>query len=407
MQRDLNRADIHRYESNSLYQLPLHVDRLRRRSSSQTYLRDTINTLNEDGTQKYPLTISTASLATRVLFDRSNTIPRATGVSYLHGQALYRADRRNNGLQVGQPFNVTATREVIVSGGAFNTPQLLKLSGIGPKDELKNFKITLVKDLPAVGAYLQDNYEAPIHVEAAQSFGSPFANCTNLAPGDPCLREWRDNGTGPYGMGAAPAGMLHRSSVSENSDTDLFHFGAAAALFDGYFPGFSAVQAPGNTSFWSVVKMQYQNYAGTIRLRSTDPQDTPIINFNYFSEGGDHDLQALSEGVQFVLDVYKNTPAPYGPYKVILPDPEVDLKQAIMNQAYSHHACGSCRIGLGEENSCVDGKLRVHGVEGLRVVDASVFPRTPGGFPILPTFLVGAKASDMILQDARTNASAT
>jgi choline dehydrogenase len=202
-------------------------------------------------------------------------------------------------------------------------------------------------------------------------------------------------------MGAAPAGILYRSNVSENADTDIFMFGAAAAVFDGFYPGYSAESANLNTTFWSLVKMQYQNLdAGTVTLRSADPQDTPIINFNFFAEGGEHDLQALSEGIQFVLDVMADTPAPYGPYKVIVPDPSVDVKQAIMDQAYSHHAAGTCRIGLNEADSCVDSRFKVHGVDGLRVVDASVFPKAMGAFPILPTFLVGTKASDIILQDA-------
>ncbi|KAF1973568.1 alcohol oxidase [Bimuria novae-zelandiae CBS 107.79] len=373
---------------------------MRRRSSAQTYLRDTINELNDDGSQTYPLTIATNSLATRVLFDTSGGKPRATRVSFLRGQALYRADRRDNGLQVGESLEVIATREVIVSGGAFNTPQILKLSGIGPVDELKSFNISLVKELPAVGPNLIDNYEAGIQVEASTPHGSPFENCTNLAPDDPCLREWQEHDTGPYGMGATPAGMLYRSNVNVDADTDLFLFGAAGTVFDGYFPGFSTAQASLNSSFWSVVKMQYQNHAGTVTLRSADPQGTPVINFNYFFEERGHDLQAMSEGIQFVLDVLRDTPPPYGPYTIIQPDPSIDMKQAIMDQAFSHHASGTCRIGLSDTDSCVDSRFRVHGVEELRVVDASVFPDVPGGFPILPTFLVGTKASDVILQDA-------
>lgn len=401
MQRDLNRLDRDRYEKADLYQIPLHYDGMRQRSSSQTYLRDTINEMNQDGTQRYPLTISTNSLATRVLFETSGETPRATGVAYLQGQALYRADKRNNGLQVGRPFNVTATREVIVSGGAFNTPQILKLSGIGPRDELESFNIPIVKELPAVGTNLQDNYEAGVHVEASTPHGNIFQGCTRLAPGDPCFREWEEHGTGPYGLGAAPAAMLYRSSVSENNDTDLFLFGGAGVLFEGFYPGYSTPNAPLNTSFWSVVKMQYQNRAGTVRLRSADPQDMPIINFNYFAEGREHDLQALREGLQFVLDVYNNTPSPYGPYKVIAPDPSVDIDQAIMDQAFSHHAQSSCAIGLDATDSCVDSRFRVHGVDALRIVDASVFPIAMGGFPILPTFLISTKASDVILQDAK------
>jgi choline dehydrogenase len=375
---------------------------MRRRSGSETYLRDTVNERNANGSQRYPLIISTSSLATRVLFDTltNSTTPRATGVAYLQGAALYRADKRNNGLQVGVPHNVTATREVIVAGGAFNTPQILKLSGLGPRDELESFGIPVVHELPAVGTNLQDNYEAGIHVEASTPHGSPFQNCTSLAPGDPCFLEWEEHGTGAYGLGAAPVSLLYRSSVSENDDTDLFMFGGAATVFGGFYPGYSTRYSPPNSSFWSIVKMQYQNRAGTVRLRSADPQDTPLINFNFFAEGREHDLQALREGQDFVLGVYNNTPAPYGPYSVIVPDLSVDRDQAIMDEAFSHHAQSSCPIGMNATDSCVDAQFRVHGVGSLRVVDASVFPRPMGAFPVLPTFLISEKATDLILKDA-------
>jgi choline dehydrogenase len=400
----MNRIDSDRYEKDDLYQIPLHYDALRRRSSSQTYLRDTMDELNEDGTPRYPLTISTSSLATKVIFDTTSDRPRAIGVEYLSGQALYRADPRHDGLQVGTPMNVTASREVIVAGGAFNTPQILKLSGIGPRQELESFGIPVIQDLPAVGENLQDNYEGGVVVEAAQSFGNPFQawNCTLLAPGDPCLRAWREEGSGPYGIGAAPVGMLRRSSVSENADADLFYFGGVGVVFEGFFPGYSQQQSSPNSLFWSAVKMQSQNYAGNIRLRSADPQDTPIINFNYFAEGRDHDLQALAEGVQHILDVVNQTAPPFGPYTVIHPDPALPVEQAIMDQTFSHHATSTCVMGGANDtqNSCVDNRFRVHGVDGLRVVDASIFPRVPGAFPVLPTFMVSEKATDAILEDA-------
>ncbi|KAF2269262.1 alcohol oxidase [Lojkania enalia] len=406
LQRDMNRLDPRRYERDDLYQLTLHTDALRQRSSAQTYLRDTVNERNEDGSQRYPLTISTSSLATRVLFSNStgNEKPRSTGVAYLHGQALYRADRRYNGIQTGTPMNVTATREVIVAGGAFNTPQILKLSGVGPREELESFNIPVVVDLPAVGTNLQDNYEAGVHVEAAQDFQSTFENCTFLTPGDPCLREWMEEHSGAYGQGAAPVGMLRRSSVSENADADLFYFGAAGAVFEGHYPGFSSHRYPPSSFFWSAVKMQTQNRAGTVRLRSTDPQDVPDISFNFFQEGAEHDLQALSEGVQFVLDVFNQTQPPWGPYRVINPNPEVELRQAIMDQAFSHHASSSCPMGpTNSSSSCVDSRFKVIGIDGLRVVDASVFPRVPGAFPILPTFMISEKATDVIMEDASPN----
>jgi choline dehydrogenase len=403
MGRDMNRLDPARYAHDDIYQIPLHVDALRQRSSAQTYLRDTIEELNEDGTPRYPLTIRTNALATRVILENSNSTsgrPRAVGVEYLQGQALYRADRRNNGLQVGIPANVTATREVIVAGGAFNTPQILKLSGIGPREELESFNIPVVVDLPAVGENLQDNYEGGIHVQASVDFETAYENCTFLSPGDPCLRQWRDEHSGPYGQGAAPVGMLYRSSVSENEDADLFFFGSQAALFRGHFDGFSQVQVPRSTFFWSIVKMQMQNRAGTVRLRSADPQDTPIIDFNFFSQGGDHDLQALSEGIELAQRIFNVTGAPYGPFEQIEPAPGRDVRQALMDETFSHHASSSCAMGPANSTStCVDSRFRVVGVDGLRVVDASVFPRVPGAFPILPTFMISEKALDVILED--------
>jgi choline dehydrogenase len=196
--------------------------------------------------------------------------------------------------------------------------------------------------------------------------------------------------------------MIRRSSVSENADADLFYFGAAGIVFEGFYPGYSQAQHPPNSLFWSAVKMQSQNYAGNVRLRSADPQDTPIINFNFFAEGREHDLQALAEGIQMVLDVANATEPPFGPFTVIHPDPALPVEQAIMDQTFSHHATSTCVMGSlnDTQNSCVDNRFRVHGVDGLRVVDASIFPRVPGAFPVLPTFLISEKAFDAILDDA-------
>ncbi|PVI00425.1 GMC oxidoreductase [Periconia macrospinosa] len=408
MQRDMNRLDDTRYEANDLFNIPIHYDAQHRRSSAQSYLMDTVNQYNADGTHRYPLTINTNSLATRIIFENSTTggKPRAVGVEYLHGQALYRADQRHNGLQRGTPGNVTATREVIVSGGAFNTPQILKLSGVGPADELTQHGISVVVDLPAVGTNLQDNYEGGVHVEAARPFESVFMNCTWRAPGDPCLRQWEADGSGAYGIGAAPVSALYRTSVAETPDADLFLFGAAGALFEGFFPGYGTNYTPPETFFWSVVKMQMRNTAGTVKLRSADPQDTPEIAFNFFAEGREKDLQSLVEGVQWTLDAFESIGAPYGPYRVVKPVPGVDMGQSIMDDTFSHHASSTCAIGVNQTTSCVDSQFRVHGVDGLRVVDASVFPSVPGAFPVLPTFMISEKAFAVILEGLALNATA-
>ena len=400
MRRDLNRNDPQRYERDGVYQIPLHVDALRERSSAQTYLTRTVNAVNANGTKQYPLTISTGSLVTRILFDATNNSsePTAIGVEYLQGQSLYMADPRYNGTQIGIHKCVMASREVIIAGGAFNTPQILKLSGIGPRAELEKFEIPVVVDLPAVGNNLQDNYEFGVVVQASRDFETGYENCTLLAPGDPCLALWLAGSGGPYGQGP-PVGMLKRSNLSTDEDADLFYFGAAGSVFRGFFPGYSRLQAPLSSFFWSIVKMRPQNRAGTVLLRSSNPQDVPDINFNYFKEGADHDLQALMEGVEFARRIFNTTAPPWAPFTSIEPALGADVRQSIMDEAYSHHASCSCPIGpVGDPATCVDSKFRVQGVQNLRVVDASVFPRVPGAFPILPTFMVSQKATDVILE---------
>lgn len=155
MQRDINGIGPDRY-APGLYQLPLHIDGLRQRTGSWRYLHETLIAKAEDRSPKYPLTLSTQSLATRVLFkEGKDGKPRAYGVEYLKGEGLYSADKRYNESDSGQLMNVTASREVIVAGGAFNTPQILKLSGVGPREELESHDIDVVVDLPAVVSSLQ------------------------------------------------------------------------------------------------------------------------------------------------------------------------------------------------------------------------------------------------------------
>ncbi|TRX91714.1 hypothetical protein FHL15_007496 [Xylaria flabelliformis] len=409
LQRDLSRIDTNRYEQGVVFRFPLHINALRERSSARDYVIDTLNSRTSDGTERYPLTLSTNSLATRVLFDTTGDRPKAYGVEYLKGEGLYGADRRYNASQTGELKQVTATREVIVAGGAFNTPQILKLSGVGPREELENLDIPVVKDLPAVGNYMQDNYEGPIVVRAATTFsdGSPYVNCTfdyTNPETDPCFNEWHDSHTGAYGEGGAPIAMLYRSSHSENNDTDLFFFGAPGAVFDGHYPGCSQYQAPPETWFWSMVKMQPGNQAGTIRLRSANPRDVPEIQFNFFEQDGDRDLAAMVEGVEHAMRIFDGVQAPYAPFEIVepsVPGSGVSVEQGIRDLAFGHHVTSTCRMGPKDaEDYCVDSEFRVNGIDGLRVVDASVFPRTPGAFPVAPTFMISYKAYKLLVAEA-------
>ncbi|ETS80812.1 hypothetical protein PFICI_08341 [Pestalotiopsis fici W106-1] len=412
MERDLNAADAGRYARNGIYQLPLHYDEFRRRDGSRNYIVETLAARSPtDDSALYPLTLSTNSLATRVLFENTQDgRPKAYGVEYMVGEGLYAADRRYDAEAAGELRRVTASREVIVSGGAFNTPQILKLSGVGPRDELEALGIDVVVDLPAVGLYMQDNYEAGVTVEAAIPWeNNPFAECLfNVSDSsDPCLVEWQTTHTGPYGEGAAPISMLYRTSVSENEDADLLIFGAAGTVFRGFFPGYSTAHYPAESWFWSIAKMQTpgDQSQGTVTLRSADPRDVPSIDFNWFTEETrDRDLQALEEGVAFAMRMFNATGPPYAPFTVVEPRPDVgDTRQAIVDEAFSHHVTSTCRMGPSAEDAsqryCVDSKFRVHGVDGLRVVDASVFPRTPGAMPVAPTFVMSQKAFNVIMAD--------
>ncbi|EXK30692.1 hypothetical protein FOMG_13476 [Fusarium oxysporum f. sp. melonis 26406] len=400
MQRDINRLDKDRY-SPGIYQIPLHVDSIRQRNGAWRHLHETMTARTANGSSWYPLTVSTHSLATRVLLKEGrNGKPQAYGVEYLKGEGLYSADKRYDESESGRLINVTASREVIVAGGTFNTPQILKLSGIGPREELESLDIPVIMDLPAVGKYLQDNYEGGVTVEASVPWeNNPFGNCPfTLEANDTCYKEWNQSHTGAYGEGAAPISLLYRSSVSETNDTDLYLFGAAGTVFRGYFPGYSTWQAPPTSWFWSIVKMQPGNQAGTITLRSKDPRQAPEINFNYFAEKGDRDLQAIQEGVEHTMRIFNATGKPYAPFKVVEPRPGISIRQGIMDDAFSHHATSSCRMGpAGDKNYCVDSEFKVNGVDGLRVVDASIFPRTPGGFPAAPTFMISQKAFGVIM----------
>lgn len=394
LNRDANAADSDRMR-DGIRKHVLHHDELHRRASPGTYIRDTL----QEGS--FPLTVSTTSLATKLIFDDSlcdDGKRRVIGVEYLKGASLYRADPRHTRAGPGQLNTVRASKEVIVAGGAFNTPQILKLSGIGAKEELAEFDIPLQLELPAVGTNLQDNYEVAVDGLANQDFYNAFANCTFFTPGvpDQCLDEFEESGTGPYTSGPFLS-LLMRTSQSENADPDLWFFGSTGSGFHGFWPGYSNSTDPQSNFWWSIVKMQMQNRAGTVKLRSADPQDVPAIDFHYFSEGRETDLAALKEGIQLALNIF-NATEELGPFDITRPGD--DVEHDILYESWGHHASCSCPMGVDQQTSCVDSRFKVHGIENLRIVDGSVFPRVPGGFPVLATYMISEKAADVILEDA-------
>lgn len=351
------------------------------------------------------LTVRTHALATRVLLDDDK---RATGVEYLAGESLYQADPRHAEYHPAQRQVVSARREVILCAGAFNTPQLLKLSGIGPARELQRHGIPVRVDLPGVGANLQDRYEISVVHKAANEF-SLLQGMTLRAPQpgeapDPQFVEWLEE-KGPYTTNGAVMSIVKRS-FSQRPEPDLFLFGLLGA-FKGYFPGYSQALATHRDYFtWAILKAHTDNTAGTVTLRSNDPRDVPDINFRYFDEGTD-DLASVVEGVEIVRRIARRCQGVIS--EEILPGASVQtpeqLRQFIKDNAWGHHASCSCKMGpVGDPAAVVDSRFRVRGTRGLRVVDASVFPKIPGFFIVSAVYMVSEKARDVIIEDATTNA---
>jgi len=384
-----------------------------KRCSTRDYLLAIEKEADERTNQKkYRLTILSHALATRVLLDEGKP-PTAVGVEYMAGNSLYRADPRafsNNGEP--QPLKtVRARREVILGAGAFNTPQLLKLSGIGPPEELARFGIPVRVKLKGVGENLQDRYEVGVITELKHDFdllkGAPFKTPVPNQRPDPLLQDW-EKGIGVYTTNGSVIGIIKRSKPNR-PDPDLYIFGLPG-YFKGYEPGYSNALGVKNNYFtWAILKAHTNNTAGTVRLRSRDPRDMPEINFRYFDEGNDRsgeDLESVVEGVEFVRHMNKRID--HIAVKEELPGTRVQTREQIRDfikqEAWGHHASCTCKIGKPDDDMAVlDSKFRVRGVKRLRVVDASVFPNIPGMFIVTAIYMISEKASDVILADAGTS----
>ena len=406
LKRDLNAGTSDRDQKEGLGSIPLATNKGRRRGTREFIL--------ETVAAKAPLTVRTKALVTQVLYDSKpgpNNTKKVIGVQYLDGGHLYRADPNAPKAGAGGTLKkVMASREVILAGGAFNTPQMLMLSGIGAKADLTALGITPVIDLPGVGKNLQDRYEVGVISRFSSDF-SILNNCTLGAPGDPCLQKWQSGGGGPYTSNGAVLSVIKRSS-SAQPDPDLFIFGVPG-FFKGYEPGYSKKASADKRHFtWLVLKGHTGNTGGVVKLLSKDPRDVPDIRFRYFHEGttagGEHqrDLDAVINGVQLVREINSNTdkidlfdsPVEEVPGKAV--DSRDQIGQWIKNESWGHHASCTCRIGAASDPMAVlDSRFRVRGTTGLRVVDASVFPRIPGFFIVVPVYMVSEKATDVLLED--------
>ena len=395
---DPNDSRNRRYSPEGLAFTPMAVAKGKRNGPREYLLRTK---------QEYPnsLTIQMKALATRILFEQSQAI----GVEFLEGSALYNASPITTSTSsLPAPRRVTA-REVIIACGAFNSPQLLMLSGIGPRDHLANFGIPIVADLPGVGANLQDRYEVGVVSQWKRPFslldGATFAAPAAGAPPDQFFEMW-EKGGGIYASNGSLIGIIKKSSP-EKPEPDLYIFGLPG-YFKGYFPGYSKTFERFHDIFtWAILKAHTNNTAGRVSLRSKDPRDTPQIEFHYFGEGNDtsgDDLQSVIRGVDFVRGMNQKLSPLIG--DEIVPGPDVDsrdkLSKFIQNEAWGHHASCTNKIGPDTDPMAVlDSRFRVRKTQGLRVVDASVFPSIPGHFIVSAVYMVSEKASDVIIEDAQ------
>jgi choline dehydrogenase-like flavoprotein len=352
-----------------------------------------------DVARRFPdkLRIELDALASRVLFDASN---RAVGVEYLKGKNLYRAHAQPSE-GAGERRQARASREVILCGGAFNTPQLLMLSGVGPKGELSRHGIEVRLDLPGVGANLQDRYEVSVVNRMKDDW--EFMKGAEFCKGDRPFEQWEKSREGVYATNGGMFAII-KTSRRDRPVPDLFCLNLLAR-FEGYFPGYSKLIA-GHRDYlsWIILKAHTRNSAGTVRLKSTDPRDTPEINFHYFDEGNDkadEDLLAVVDGVKFVRGISAGLKKEKLIVKEELPGEQIqsdaELKNFVRDNAWGHHASCSCPIGPQAQGGVLSSDFRVHGTQGLRVVDASVFPRIPGYFIVSAVYMIGEKAADVIL----------
>lgn len=388
-------------KTDGLFNLPKATNNGHRNGTRELILR----TLSEHPDK---LVLRTGCLATRVLFDDVDR-SRAVGVEYIEGEHLYGADLAAQGgrAAAGPPRRARVTQEVILAGGAFNSPQLLQLSGVGDPSDLQAAGIETRINLPGVGKNLQDRYEVGV-VSQLDGEIEPLRALRFGGPDDPGLEDFDRHGAQSlYASNGALLAAFRRSS-RWSGDPDLCIF-ALTGSFRGYYPGYSRDVIRKDRVTWAILKGHTRNTAGYVRARTPDPRDQPEINFRYFDEGSqgwNDDLEAVLEGVKWVRDMNDGFIASAAVQSEITPGPayrtDEQLREFIKNESWGHHASCTNRMGhVNDPMSVVDSKFRVRGTRGLRVVDASVFPKIPGLFIVVPVYMIAEKASDEIIRDAR------
>ncbi|MDJ0769385.1 MAG: choline dehydrogenase [Ilumatobacter sp.] len=358
--------DVNGFRQEGFAAFDKNIRRGRRLSAARAYLHPVLDRPN--------LELVTGALANRVQFDGT----RAIGVEY-------RRRRRTHVARAG---------EIVLCGGAFNSPQLLQLSGVGEPGHLTGLGIDVVHALPGVGENLQDHLE--VYIQYA---------CKQPVSMQPHLAMWRAPWIGlqwlarrgPAATNHFEAGAFVKSNPDEPYPNLMFHFLPIAIRYDGSSPAGTSETGHG---YQVHVGPMYSDSTGWVRITSTDPRQHPAVQFNYLST--ERDRREWIEAVRTARRILAQ-PA-FEPYDggEISPGPDVETDEEIMawvarDSETALHPSGTCTMGTDEMAVVDPSTMRVHGVDGLRVVDASVVPVITNGNLYAPTMMVAERAADLIL----------
>ncbi|KAJ6507693.1 alcohol oxidase [Mycena vitilis] len=343
------------------------------------------------------------TLATKVLLctDGTGGDPIAYGVEIARGATLPVA-RNFNGKSQLKTEVVTVRHDVIISAGAFQSPQLLMLSGIGDREQLSQHGIEPLVHLPGVGTNLQDHDEVS-NIWTLKENHTVFNGCNVLytVEEDPCLKSWIETGhENLYSFGVALFMMISKSTPALPEPDILIYW--LPGFFRGIFHGFSEELSDIHNALTAVVLKTNTASRGTVRLTGNHPQDRLRIEKRHFEgPGGQEDIAAIRDAIKIARGIVEHPNISMHVDAQVFPAPEVDIEDHVLEYVFGHHSCCTNPIGADDDpNAVLDGDFKVRGVQNLRVVDISSWPKVPGWFVTTPTYMISEKAADVIIAAA-------